>query len=113
MPSSRDSGCEFKEVSQGNQGKGLHTTTHLEMFSLDGEGAIVDTPGIREFGLWDSCNDSLDQFFPEMRPLIGKCKFGLDCSHDNEPGCAIRKAVVNGEISPYRYESYLKLRVSP
>jgi len=106
-------GLRVKEVSHGNQGKGLHTTTHLEMFSLNGEGAIVDTPGIREFGLWDSCNDSLDQFFPEMRPLIGKCKFGLDCSHDNEPGCAIRKAVVNGEISPYRYESYLKLRVSP
>ena len=106
-------GLRVKEVSRGEQGKGIHTTTHLEMFPLDGGGAIVDTPGIREFGLWDADSDSLDQLFPEMRPLIGKCKFGLDCSHDEEPGCAVRKAVVDGTISPYRYQSYIKLRVSP
>jgi ribosome biogenesis GTPase len=106
-------GLRVKEVSRGEQGKGLHTTTHLEMFPLEGGGAIVDTPGIREFGLWDADSDSLDQLFPEMRPLIGKCKFGLDCSHDEEPGCAVRKAVVDGKISPYRYQSYIKLRVSP
>ncbi len=106
-------GLIVKEVSRGEQGKGMHTTTHLEMFPLDGGGAIVDTPGIREFGLWDADSDSLDQLFPEMRSFIGKCKFGLDCSHDEEPGCAVRKAVVDGKISPYRYQSYIKLRVSP
>jgi len=106
-------GLRVKEVSRGELGKGMHTTTYLEMFPLDFGGAVIDTPGMREFGLWDADNDSLDQFFPEMRPLIGKCKFGLDCIHDEEPGCAVRKAVVDGTISPYRYQSYIKLRVSP
>jgi ribosome biogenesis GTPase / thiamine phosphate phosphatase len=101
-----------RDVSRGEQGKGLHTTTHLEMFRLDSGGAIIDTPGMREFGLWDVDNNRLDQFFPEMRSLIGNCKFGLGCEHDEEPGCAIRKAVVGGEISPFRYQSYLKLRSS-
>lgn len=105
-------GLRVKEVSQGHLGKGLHTTTHLEMFPLDVSGAVIDTPGMREFGLWDDTT-RLDQFFPEMRPLIGKCKFGLDCRHDEEPDCAIRKAVVDGMISPYRYQSYQKMRVSP
>lgn len=102
-----------KNVSQGKQGKGLQTTTHLEMFPLVGGGAIVDTPGIRELSLWDVDQSDLALFFPEMQPLVGKCKFGLNCQHDEEPGCAIRKAVVGGEISPYRYQSYLKLRVTP
>jgi ribosome biogenesis GTPase / thiamine phosphate phosphatase len=105
-------GQRIKEVSRGQQGKGLHTTTHLEMFPLDCGGAVIDTPGMREFGLWDVGADDLAQFFPEMRPFDGTCKFGLDCQHDEEPGCAIRKAVVSGEISPYRYQSYLKLRAS-
>lgn len=103
-------GKRVREVSQGKQGKGLHTTTQLEMFPLDQGGAIVDTPGIREFGLWDVHGDDLALFFPEMRDLVGTCKFGLDCRHDEEPGCAIRKAVMAGEISPYRYRSYLTLR---
>ena len=106
-------GLRVKEVSRGELGKGMHTTTYLEMFPLDFGGAVIDTPGMREFGLWDADNDSLDQFFPEMRPLIGKCKFGLDCIHDEEPGCAVRRAVVDGTISPYRYQSYIKLRGSP
>jgi ribosome biogenesis GTPase len=93
--------------------KGRHTTSHLEMFPLDCGGAIIDTPGIREFGLWDVDEDDLALFFPEMRPLVGACKFGLDCRHDEEPGCAIRKAVNAGQISPYRYRSYLKLKDSP
>jgi ribosome biogenesis GTPase len=102
-----------RAVGQGKQGKGLHTTTRLEMFRLDGGGAIVDTPGIREFGLWDVDEEDVALFFPEMRPLIGRCKFGLDCQHDEEPGCVIREAVMRGEISPYRYQSYLKLRAMP
>jgi ribosome biogenesis GTPase / thiamine phosphate phosphatase len=106
-------GLRVQTVSQGKQGKGLHTTTRLEMFPLDGGGAIVDTPGIREFGLWDVDEEDVALLFPEMRPLVGRCKFGLDCQHDEEPGCAIRKAVMHGEISPYRYQSYLKLRALP
>lgn len=103
-------GKRVKEVSQGKQGKGMHTTTHLEMFPLDLGGAVVDTPGIREFGLWDMEDDDLALYFPEMRSLVGTCKFGSNCQHDEEPGCSIRKAVMAGEISPYRYQSYLDLR---
>jgi ribosome biogenesis GTPase len=110
-------GLRVNEVSQVT-GKGKHTTTHLEMFPLefgrhngDACGAIVDTPGVREFGLWDVDEYDLAQYFPEMRPYLGRCKFGLDCSHDEEPGCAVRKAVIAGEISPRRYQSYLRLRV--
>ena len=101
-------GLRVKEVNH-TTGKGKHTTTHLEMFALNWGGALIDTPGVREFGLWDVAQDDLALFFPEMRPLVGKCKFGLDCSHDEEPGCAIRKAVMNGQISPRRYQSYMRL----
>lgn len=94
-------------------GKGRHTTSQVEMFNLSEGGYVTDTPGIREFGLWDVEQDDLALYFPEMRPLVGSCKFGLDCGHDQEPGCTIRKAVVAGQISPYRYQSYLKLRTQP
>ena len=97
-------------TTQGRKGKGRHTTTHLEMFPLDFEGAVIDTPGIREFGLWDICADELAGNFREMRPFVGSCRFGLDCHHDEEPGCAIRKAVMAGLISPRRYRSYMRLR---
>ncbi len=103
-------GLRVKAVSQGEVGKGRHTTTHLEMFELDFGGRLVDTPGMREFGLWDIQADELASFFPEMESYVGQCKFGLSCSHDREPGCAIRKAVMAGTISPYRYQSYMRLR---
>ncbi|MEW6406323.1 MAG: ribosome small subunit-dependent GTPase A [Chloroflexota bacterium] len=103
-------GLRVKAVGHGELGKGRHTTTHLEMFELDFGGALVDTPGIREFGLWDVTGDELAYLFPEMADHVGQCKFGLSCSHDMEPGCAIRKAVMAGDISPYRYKSYLRLR---
>lgn len=104
-------GQRVQAVSKGT-GKGRHTTSASELFMLALGGAIVDTPGIREFGLWDVNEDDLAGFFPEMRPFLGHCKFRLDCRHDEEPGCAVRKAVVNGQISPYRYQSYLKLRAN-
>jgi ribosome biogenesis GTPase len=103
-------GLRVREVSLGKTGKGRHTTTHLEMFSLDFGGAVVDTPGMREFGLWDVNSEELALFFPEMADYVGQCKFGLSCRHDGEPGCAIRKAVMAEKISPYRYKSYLNLR---
>jgi ribosome biogenesis GTPase len=102
-------GLRVQETSQVT-GKGRHTTTHQEMFTLAHGGAIIDTPGVREFGLWDVDGNDLALFFPEMRPLVGTCKFGRDCRHDHEPGCSIRQAVNAGQISPYRYESYLKLK---
>jgi ribosome biogenesis GTPase / thiamine phosphate phosphatase len=91
-------------------GKGKHTTTNPEMFPLEGGGAVVDTPGVREFGFWNLDKDNLALFFPEMRPYIGHCRFGLDCAHNDEPGCAIRKAVMDGQISARRYRSYMMLK---
>jgi ribosome biogenesis GTPase len=101
-------GLRVKEVNKVT-GKGRHSTTNLEMFPLDGDGAIVDTPGTREFGFLDA-DDDMALLFPEMRPLVGKCRFGVDCQHDEEPGCAIRKAVMEGKISPRRYHSFLQLQ---
>ncbi len=102
-------GLRVQAVNQ-TTGKGKHTTTHLEMFPLAIGGAIIDTPGVREFGLYEVEPDEVAYFFPEMRPLLGQCKFGLSCQHDEEPGCAIRQAVMDGAISPYRYKSYLRLK---
>ncbi|HSL28650.1 MAG TPA: ribosome small subunit-dependent GTPase A [Anaerolineales bacterium] len=103
-------GLRVKAVGNGELGKGRHTTTHHEMFALDFGGALVDTPGMREFGLWDIPTAELAYCFPEMADHVGRCKFGLSCRHDREPGCAVRKAVMAGEISPYRYQSYMRLR---
>jgi ribosome biogenesis GTPase len=94
-------------------GKGRHTTTAAQLFPLAAGGAIIDTPGIREFGLWGVEETDLAFFFPEIRPYLGTCRFGLNCRHADEPGCAVRKAAAAGHISPYRYQSYLKLRTDP
>ncbi len=90
-------------------GDGRHTTTTAQIFPL-AWGMIVDTPGIREFGLWDLDADSLDEYFPEMQPYLGRCRFRANCSHTDEPGCAVRQAVAEGHISPRRFNSYLRLR---
>ena len=103
-------GLRVKAVSQGEQGKGRHTTSHLEMFKLDFGGMLVDTPGMREFGLWEITSEELAYLFPEMADFVGQCKFGMSCHHDRESGCAIRKAVMAGEISPHRYKSYMHLK---
>jgi ribosome biogenesis GTPase / thiamine phosphate phosphatase len=105
-------GLRVNEVSRV-KGRGKHTTTYLEMFPLSFGGAVVDTPGSREFGLWDVNPDDLDLFFPEMRPYLGQCRFGLDCQHVEEPGCAIRQAVTAEDISPRRYSSFIRLRNNP
>ncbi len=101
-------GLLVKEIS-GSTGKGRHATTHLEMFPLDGGGGVVDTPGMKVFPLLDEGED-LASYFPEMRPRLGSCRFGADCSHSHEPGCAIKDAVESGEIERRRYESLLKMR---
>jgi len=67
-------------------------------------------PGMREFGLWQLEADDLAYGFVEMRPYLGGCKFGLDCTHSHEPGCAVKAAVEAGRIAPRRYQSYLRMR---
>jgi ribosome biogenesis GTPase len=103
-------GTEVGQVSGGKFGKGKHTTTGSEMFPLDGGGYLIDTPGIRQFGLWDVEEDDLGVYFREIEPLLGQCKFGLNCAHQREPGCAVREAVAAGEITQRRYDSYLRLQ---
>ncbi len=105
-------GLRVNSVSQMT-GKGRHTTTVQEMFLLDWGGAIVDTPGEREFGLWQVDSNDLALYFPEMRPFVGRCRYGMNCRHDEEQGCAVRSAALSGEISPRRYQSYHRLCVDP
>lgn len=102
-------GLRVSEVGSGKLGKGRHTTTHLELVPLSVGGGVVDTPGMRELALWQARAEALPSFFPEFRPYLGTCKFGASCRHDSEPGCAIKEAVDNGDISEERYLSYLKL----
>jgi ribosome biogenesis GTPase len=104
-----DLGARVGAVSEGDFGKGMHTTTHMEMFALDVGGAVVDTPGVRIFGLWEVDGSDIALYFREMEPFVGSCRFGLDCTHDHEPGCAIRSAVEKGSISRRRYDSYLRM----
>jgi ribosome biogenesis GTPase / thiamine phosphate phosphatase len=102
-------GLRVNEINT-NYGKGRHTTTHLEMHMLDFGGAVVDTPGIKIFGLWNVEPEDIGLFYRDFQPYLGTCKFGASCEHDHEPGCAIKKAVEHGEISKRRYESYLYVR---
>ena len=96
-----------QEVS-GWSGKGLHTTTFAEMFDMDEGGQIIDTPGVREFGIVDVSKQELSHFFPEMRALINDCQFN-NCMHINEPDCAVKDAVNAGTVSVDRYASYLTI----
>lgn len=96
-----------REVS-GWSGKGLHTTTFAEMFDLPGGGRVIDTPGVREFGLVDISRQELSHYFPEMRSRISGCQFN-NCLHINEPGCAVKEAVADGEIDEDRYVSYVNI----
>ncbi|NDK57070.1 ribosome small subunit-dependent GTPase A [Pontibacter fetidus] len=88
--------------------KGVHTTTFAEMFEIDNETFIIDTPGIKELGIVDIPKSQLSHFFPEMRERMNQCRFN-NCTHFNEPGCAIVEAVRHNEISLTRYESYLSM----
>lgn len=96
-----------QEVS-GWSGKGLHTTTFAEMYDLPFGGRIIDTPGIREFGLVDISKQELSHYFPEMRNVISDCQFN-NCLHINEPGCAVKAAVESGKINVERYVSYYNI----
>jgi ribosome biogenesis GTPase len=95
------------EVSEASD-KGQHTTTFAEMHELPFGGYLIDTPGIRELGIFDIRPEELGHYFVEMRALLNQCKFH-NCRHVNEPGCAVIKAVEEGEIDLSRYESYLSI----
>lgn len=92
-------------VSEFNE-KGKHTTTFAEMHELSFGGEIIDTPGVRSFGFYEFDKAHLGHYFPEIRALMHHCKFN-NCMHVNEPGCAVKAAVEEGEFSEYRYRSYL------
>jgi ribosome biogenesis GTPase len=96
---------KVKEVTS----KGRHTTNVREMFPLKGGGFVADLPGLRSLALWDTQPEELDGYFPEIRALVQSCQFN-DCTHQAEPGCAVKHAVNEGKLDPSRYESYLKIR---
>ncbi|MDX2190733.1 MAG: ribosome small subunit-dependent GTPase A, partial [Bacteroidota bacterium] len=88
--------------------KGVHTTTFAEMFPIEGNTFFIDTPGIKEFGLYEIERSEISHFFPEMRRFLGNCKFN-SCMHINEPGCVIIEKLKSGEIAQSRYKSYLSM----
>ncbi len=92
----------------GWSGKGQHTTTFAEMHDLPFGGAVIDTPGMKEFGIVDIEKAELSGYFPEMKKRLNDCQFN-NCLHMNEPECAIKKAAVNGEIHEDRYLSYCSI----
>ncbi|MFB6273095.1 MAG: ribosome small subunit-dependent GTPase A [Salinibacter sp.] len=88
--------------------KGTHTTTHAELHALSNGGYVIDTPGVREFGVRNVHPKDLAYYFPDLAPYVNECRFP-DCTHDHEPGCAIKAAVERGDIHPERHESYLAI----
>jgi len=96
------------EISE-SVNKGRHTTVGASLHPLPGGSFVVDTPGLREVGMWAQPSDELEQCFREFRQFLGNCRFG-DCQHESEPGCAILEAVKRGDITTVRFESFLKLR---
>ncbi len=100
-------GLRVREVSEVNN-KGRHTTTHAELIKLDFGGWVVDTPGLRQFELWDMMPEEMEGFFPELRPFVALCGFP-DCTHTHEENCAVKRAVLRRQISASRYTSYLGL----
>lgn len=96
---------KVQEISDSHL-QGKHTTTFYQMHPLLSGGFVIDTPGIRGFGLVDFSHEELSNYFPEMLKIEDNCKFA-PCTHTHEPGCAVKKAVEEGDISAERYESYL------
>lgn len=96
------------EIS-GFSEKGTHTTTFAEMFRIGDNTFVIDTPGIKEWGLVDMNEQEVSDYFPEMRERRLDCKFGSKCLHVNEPKCAVLDAVEKGDIAPSRYDSYISI----
>jgi ribosome biogenesis GTPase len=97
--------AEVNEVT----GKGRHTTSAAVLYRPDPGTELVDTPGVRAFALWGVDAGDLVEYYPELQPHVGGCRFG-DCRHDREPGCALRAAVAEGHVGERRFASYCKLR---
>jgi ribosome biogenesis GTPase len=95
------------EVSEST-GKGRHTTTNVEMVVLPDGSRVIDTPGLKEFGLVDIQPPELEKYFDDFREYRGKCRFN-PCSHDHEPACEVKNAVESGNICEDRYISYLNI----
>ncbi len=95
------------EIS-GFANKGVHTTTYAERFTIEKDTYLIDTPGIKELGVFEIGDDELSHYFPEMRAMLNECKFN-NCRHVNEPKCAVIEKVKNGEIALSRYESYISI----
>ena len=89
-------------------GRGRHTTTHRQLLLLENGVLAIDTPGMRELGMWEA-EEGISRGFPDVEEHLGHCRFS-DCSHQGEPGCAVAEAIRRGELSPERWESYRKLR---
>ncbi|MCU0428640.1 MAG: ribosome small subunit-dependent GTPase A [Cytophagaceae bacterium] len=104
LPSIQQKTSEISAFSD----KGVHTTTFAEMFDLNDSTHVIDTPGIKELGIFDIGEAEISHYFPEMRALLGQCKFH-NCTHVHEPKCAVLEAVKDGRISEIRYESYLSI----
>jgi ribosome biogenesis GTPase len=101
---------ETQEVSDYNE-KGRHTTTSYRLYHLRNGIDIIDTPGIRQLGLWGVTREEVDAYFPDIVAHAAQCKFN-DCSHIHEPGCGVRKALEAGELAETRYNSYRRIRDS-
>ena len=102
-----DLNIKTKAISDFAQ-KGVHTTTYATMWELGDNTYLIDSPGIKELGILEIAKDQLAHYFPEMRALLGECKFN-NCMHLSEPGCVVRAAVEEGEIAASRYMSYLSM----
>lgn len=103
-------GLELEISDIGAVNKGTHTTVVRQLISLgDGHSYVADTPGWRSLALWDTQAEELDGYFPEIRPLVSGCRFS-DCTHIDEPGCAVLAALAQGRIHSARYDSYVRLR---
>ncbi|MEH6634881.1 MAG: small ribosomal subunit biogenesis GTPase RsgA [Halioglobus sp.] len=105
-----DADLRVGALSQSTQ-KGTHTTTTAQLFHLTCGGSLIDSPGIREFGLWHMSKEQVEQGFRELRPILGTCKF-RDCQHEQEPGCAILGAVEAGQITERRLDSFRRIVAS-
>lgn len=102
-----DADLKTGPLSESTQ-KGMHTTTTAQLFHFPGGGKLIDSPGIREFGLWHMQPDEVIDGFIDIRRYVGYCKF-RDCKHNSEPGCAINDALESGELSEIRFNSYLMI----
>ncbi|MDW3202809.1 ribosome small subunit-dependent GTPase A, partial [Vibrio sp. 1865] len=101
-----------QEVEEGaiseNSGLGQHTTTAARLYHIPTGGDLIDSPGVREFGLWHLEAEEVTKAFVEFRPYLGGCKF-RDCKHNDDPGCILREAVEKGEVSEVRFENYHRI----